>query len=1060
MSTNKDWTSGHQHSRDVTHVVTLKEVPSGATLATTVRAAWALVIGQVTGTRDVVCGMVIPCSPSPKSGYGQVTIAPLRLKWNYDQTILSYLKDAQKHVMDVARHSCIGLEAIAKSCLEAQRVCKFQTLIVASGEENEALQGMSLDMYALVLEILHTHGKVRLRATFDATITQSPTLKRLFSRLEVVMNQLSACSDRKVSDIDPMTDEDLSELWSWNKTVPVVVERCIHSAIEDQAKSNPEGPAICAWDGSLSYGELDRLASQVAGCLLANGVMPGMSVGLCFDKSMWVPIAQLGVLKTGAVILMLDPSLPKQRLMSIVTQGRVDLAIAVPAYRELGSQLCGRTMVLNNDLFTNHYDVTRPWLDRTDASSVAYIQFSSGSTGVPKGSIITHKSVSSAIQYQMTPLGLNRHSRILDFSSYSFDMSFYNTFLALSVGGCLCIPSETGRKNDLAGSIKKLQASVLILTPSTAQLLKPEQVPSVKCIAIGGETLHQRDLAPWWDTTRLVTLYGPSECTPVSLINYDRPSLEKMPELGRGCGVVTWVVDKDDHQRLLPAGCIGELVLEGPLVGAGYLDPQRNVGIYIDDPTWLRRGPPGQVGRRGRLYKTGDLVSRKDDGEIVFLGRKDCQVKIRGQRVELAEVEYSLQQHMPQVEQLAAEVITPKDSAPTLVAFLVHRDHVVSGGIHPQICSVSDYVLTSLAEYLPSYMIPSIFFSVNELPTTASGKLNRKHLQELGASFSPSELTPQGLKEQPTSNMGRQLQAIWARILNIGPAAISLDDAFLQVGGDSIAAMKVVRDARETGIQLSAADILSRPNKLRDVVAQAFYSSGDAANEIPSFSLLPNGNNVERALQDHGMQINRVEDAYPCTPLQEGLMSLSSKRPGDYVMQGVLELSPDISSTQLCYAWETVVRAMPLLRTRFVEEKNIGLVQVVVDESIDWTHTTGLGEYLEADRAQPMPLGGPLSRFALVSNQRGQVQWFVLTAHHALYDGWSLGLIMDAVDRAYRGEELKPNPLFRSFIQRWPTARLFLSLPCPSPSANLQRTSSLLINCRIPNPTAMLQPRP
>ncbi|KAF4993043.1 hypothetical protein FDECE_13529 [Fusarium decemcellulare] len=1053
-------------NKSLEHVVPLKEVPGEATVVTLVRAAWALVVGQVTDTQDVVFGLVVPYGSSPKSGHGQVTIAPLRLKWKNDQTTLSYLNDAQKHAIDVAHHGHIGLEMIAKSCLEAQHACEFQTLMVCSGEEVEALQGMSPDAYALVLEILPAHGKVHVRATFDATITQSLTLKKLFNRLEIVMSQLSACSNNKVSDIDLMTAEDLSELWSWNRTVPVVVERCIHSAIEDQVKGNSEGPAICAWDGNLSYGELDRLASQVAGCLLANGVMPGMTVGLCFDKSMWVPIAQLGVLKTGAIILMLDPSLPEQRLQSIVTQVRVALAVAAPAYQELGSRLCGRTLVLNNDLVTKHCDVTKPWLDRTDPSSAAYIQFSSGSTGVPKGSIITHKSVSSAIQYQVKPLGLDRQSRILDFSSYSFDMSFYNTFLALCAGGCLCIPSETGRKNDLARSIKKLQASVLILTPSTAQLLKPDQVPSVKCIVIGGETLDQRDLAPWWDTTRLVTIYGPSECTPVSLINHDRPSLEKMPELGRGCGVVTWVVDKDDHERLLPPGCIGELVLEGPLVGAGYLDPQRNVGIYIDSPAWLRRGAPGQVGRTGRLYKTGDLACRHEDGEIVFFGRKDSQVKIRGQRVELAEVEHSLQQRMPEVEQLAVEIISPRDSSPMLAVFLLYRDRVNSGGANPQLCCIPDDVLEDLAKYLPSYMIPSVFFSVDDLPTTTSGKRNRKYLQELGASLSLSDLAPHGYKEQPVSDLGRQLQAIWAQILNIEAAAIGLDDTFFQVGGDSIAAMKVVRDARETGIGLSVADILSRPNKLRDVVARASCSDGLATNEIPSFSLLPHGCNVEQVLRDHGLNMNHVQDVYPCTPLQEGLVALSSKRPGDYVMQAVLELSSDISLPQLCHAWKEVVRTVPLLRTRFVQDKHAGLVQVVVDESIDWVQAAGLDEYLEADRAQPMPLGRALTRFALVENERGQVQWFVLTAHHALYDGWSLGLIMDAADRAYRSEELKPNPPFQLFIQQllshpedamysyWQKTLLDCeAVPFPAlPQSITQPTADRLITYKLPNP--------
>ncbi|KAF4471665.1 non-ribosomal peptide synthetase [Fusarium albosuccineum] len=1025
-------------SKILEYVVTLKKIPLGVTAATLVGAAWALVVGQVTDTQDVVFGVTVPCSASQKRGQGQVTTAPLRLTWAKTETASDYLKVVQKQIVDVVEFGQVGLETIARSCVEAQRACEFQTLITSLTENGEATQSVSPEAYALMLEVQCVNKQIQIRASFDAAVTPSATLSKLLQRLELVIHQLSTGRDNQISDIDPLTPEDLSQIWSWNESVPPTIDRCIHSIIGDKIRANPTRPAICAWDGELTYAELGRFSAQIAKRLVPLGVLPGMSVGLCFDKSMWVPVAQLGVLRAGAAFTMLDPSLPEQRLRSVVDQAEVDLVVVARAHRELGSRLFGRIMVVDNKLLTEYCDTTEPWSDRVDASSIAYIQFSSGSTGIPKGSMITHKAIASALQYQIGPLGLSCQSRVLDFTSYSFDLSLCNMFITLGVGGCLCIPSESGRKNNLAESIRRLQASTLIIIPSMAHLLKPDEVPSIQCLIFSGEASQRRDLAPWWGRARLVNGYGPSECTPLSLINSDRSSMEQMLELGRGCGTVPWVVDRDCHERLMPPGCIGELVLEGPLVSAGYLDPRQNEGAYMCDPAWLLRGASGKPGRRGRLYKTGDLVCRNGKGEIAYFGRKDGQVKIHGQRVELAEVEHTVQECMPEVQRVAAEIISPNDSSPMLVAFILCRDRLDCAEPCPQVCSVPDDALRRLAKYLPSYMIPSIFVSVCTLPKTATGKLDRNRLRQIGASFSLSDLVPQGFKEQPTTDLGRRVQAIWARILNIEATTIGLYERFFQVGGDSIAAMKVVSHAREEGIQLSVADILSRPNRLSDVVARASYSSGDLVNDIPPFSLLPEGCNIDQLLTDHGLNVGNVRDIYPCTSLQEGLFSLSSKRVGDYVMQGVLGLSPGISLARLLDAWKEVVQAVPLLRTRFMQDKDTGLMQAVVDEPIHWIHAIGLDDYLEADRAQPMPLGGALSRFALVKNERGQVQWFVLTAHHALYDGWSLGLIMDAAERAYRGEELKPNPPFQLFIQH------ILSQPEDAMYSYWQKT---LLNC-------------
>ena len=241
---------------------------------------------------------------------------------------------------------------------------------------------------------------------------------------------------------------------------------------------------------------------------------------------------------------------------------------------------------------------------------------------------------------------LTSTTRFYDFSSYSFDASIGVFFTTLISGGCICVPSEDDRRDNLIQSIISLNANVIDLTPSIAALLSPELVPCLQTLILGGEALQVRDVSPWWGKVRIMSFYGPCECTPTSTINADPWSPEHAIDLGKGSGLVTWIVDPENHNLLVPLGFVGELLLEGPLVGRGYLhDPEKTTAAFIEDPLWLLQGAPGRQGRRGRLYKTGDLVRYRDDGSLIFAGRKDSQVKIRGQRIELGEIEHTLCNH-------------------------------------------------------------------------------------------------------------------------------------------------------------------------------------------------------------------------------------------------------------------------------------------------------------------------------------------------------------------------------------------------------------------------------
>ena len=444
------------------------------------------------------------------------------------------------------------------------------------------------------------------------------------------------------------TSSDLTQIWQWNELVPASVDRCVDVIIQERIDIQPDAPAICAWDGSLTYAELGRAAMCLASWLIHQGISPDTTpiIPLCFEKSRWTAVGMLGVLKAGVGFVLIDPHQPEHRLRNIVTQVGAEFIVSSQHMKELSSRLAPRSIVVSSKLLEDMPSLVELAPSFQDPCSIAYVAFTSGSTGEPKGALISHRNLASALHHQQQKMAFTASTRFYDFSSYSFDASIGIFFTTLSAGGCICVPSEDDRRNNLVQSIASLGANTVDMTPSVATLLSPELVPSLETLILGGEPLKVRDVSRWWGSVRVMSFYGPCECTPTSTINYNAQTPQDAIHLGKGAGLVTWIVDPEDHQSLVPLGDVGELLLEGPLVGLGYLhDSKRTAASFVEDPIWLLAGEAGRLGRQGRLYKTGDLVRYHDDGSLVFVSRRDTQIKIRGQRIELGEIENILRGH-------------------------------------------------------------------------------------------------------------------------------------------------------------------------------------------------------------------------------------------------------------------------------------------------------------------------------------------------------------------------------------------------------------------------------
>jgi acyl-CoA synthetase (AMP-forming)/AMP-acid ligase II/aryl carrier-like protein len=385
------------------------------------------------------------------------------------------------------------------------------------------------------------------------------------------------------------------------------------------------------------------------------------------------------------------------------------------------------------------------------------------------------------------------------------------------------VPAEKDRWGNTAKAMADMRVTLADLTPSVARLIDPLTVPSLETLIMAGEAVSLDDVSRWQNHTRVINAYGPAECQ-ISTVNATPSTLQETTRIGKGAGLLTWVVHQHNHNILLPPGYTGELLLEGPLLSRGYLgNPQETSAKFIHDPIWLLEGNNGNGGRRGRMYKTGDLVRYHDDGSLSFMGRKDTQVKLRGQRVEIGEVEHYVKGCMPNVPTVVAEVILPRgeSSSPMLVVFLEASEGMVTNAkdsdFAAKMIPIPSDVDAKLSKYLPRHMRPSAFISMLEIPMTSTGKTDRKRLQKIGATFSVQDFVEKQTlgnehKTQPTSDTEKKMQTIWADVLGIAAETIGLDDNFFQLGGDSIAVLKVVERARQVGIELAVLDIFHHPS--------------------------------------------------------------------------------------------------------------------------------------------------------------------------------------------------------------------------------------------------------
>ncbi|KAF4975480.1 hypothetical protein FZEAL_7743 [Fusarium zealandicum] len=961
-----------------------------------------------------------------------------RLQWNADDPVSTAL--------DVIR-GYLRQQLQSESALEADRYTFFLNDEFAPGDAyshaNE--QGdLSMTWGNVQLQAVIEGDAIWLRPFWREPVGAEFLANHFAGSLVEILNTTLTDSTALLKSVLPLGELDGSVIWGWNKHLPEDQNVCIHELIAEQVRKRPDAPAICSWDGDLSYGEMDRQSTLLAHHLINLGVKVGDIVPCCFEKSRWTTVAVMGIAKAGAAFVLMDPSQPIQRRQVMATQVNATHILTSKDQAPHGLEIApeAQHIIVDQpmvDSLEQSTESSQEMLPKVPADALLYIIFTSGSTGTPKGVMLNHATYSASALARSAAIGYSGISRSLDFTSYAFDVSVDSILCTLLQGGCLCIPTDMDRVNDLSGAIRRLKVNMVNITPSVARILDPDIIPSLNSLGIGGESCSAGDISIWGQHTRIVVGYGPAECTIGCTVN---PSAAGKPyvSIGSGTGAVIWLVDPENHDELVPVGAIGELLVEGPIVGQGYLgDPEKTAAAFIHDPKFLVEGGGGVPGRAGRLYKTGDLVRYDPDGEngFVFVGRKDTQIKLRGQRVELGEIEHHIKNLLPAGSEVVAEIIAPRNQnkESMLVAFIADRDAAkdVTGDAQqidfpPRLKEGVDSLNERLSKVLPVYMVPAAYIGLSKIPMLVSGKTDRKSLRALGAEISASLHNSSASEEdtpirEPESEPELFLRDSWCRLLGLESKQVSTTHNFFMLGGESVLAMKLVPLIRELGYTLSVADVFNYP-VLSDM-AKAMQR-GDVSKQedmiVAPFSLLKpdmdrNALSVEAAEQC-GCEASSIEDIYPCAPMQEIHMAFYTRSKDNYIAQRVADIPESSSIAQLKSAWATVYRESAILRTRIVEFKQVGFMQVVVNEEMPWQQSSSsLEEFLDRDKTEPMSPGAPLSRFALVHDEALNKRYFVWTAHHAIYDGWSTDLIVEHARAAYKGLEVSRPAEFKHFVR-------------------------------------------
>lgn len=1005
-----------------------------------VHAAWSIILGRYNDSSDVYYGTSVAPQKSVFDCEEQCAhILPMRAAIESGTSVSEFLQSVSQNYNKMRLFAEEGLQCVSNRVVDTGAAPHaLSAVIINQAAPRQELPLFDPSAYPLVLDVEIGESSVDFKFIYDKNAIAEIQCTGLANQLRHVIAQLWTVSDQRLESVAIAGPWDLKQALEWNGPPMPVYHECIHHLIADRAMRDPEREAIYTVETSMTYAALEEEAGLLAAHIVSLGIPPQTVIPICFASSKWAIVAMIGVMKAGCIFMPLDPSHPESRRQGLIAQVGADTVIASARTASICQKMCSNVVILD-DLFvaerlqaTKSTDIPMRACSPTDA---AYILFTSGSTGVPKGVQVEHSAASSSIVNFGKKHEATNEMRMLSFASYAFDACIYEIFVPLVLGGAVCIPPEERRLENLSPFLAEARVTAALLTPSYVKTLDPEQLPTIDTLIIAGEAATMDVLHTWQSRVRLINCYGPTEtCVSVMTYNYD-PNYKytASTRIGNNVHGNCWIVEPDNHNRLTPIGCTGELIVQSHAMAREYYKaPEKTAASFISN---VEIFPASTPMRTARCYKTGDLVKYNPDGTLEYQGRKDNQIKLRGQRLEPSEIEHAMNLADDRIQSTAVH-LTKRKAGNSLVAFIDFKEPLDAAKviglakndlipISPEMEELLAHLRAYLTARLPKFMVPSFFVPLNEMPFVTSMKIDRKGLQGLADSLSVEELSKYSATisgsdtiAPPATPQEFAMRDLWAQILNIDPETISRDNSFLHIGGDSISAIHLSSLARKKGIELSTATIFrdSRLSVMAEVATPFEVESIGVDQEIKPFSMFK-AENLDSKMNELRTICRLkdgeiIDDVYPCTALQEGLLALGVKHPGSYIAKFVYRLSDDIDILRFKAAWEHLCDTCENMRVRIVKP-GVESVQTLVRGDFTWEPTKGLrlNQFLEVAQNMNMSYGSKLSRSALIREASGK-KYFVWVTHHAVFDGWTVMLVLNALKELYQGTS---NPSFTPY---------------------------------------------
>ena len=1004
---------------------------AGATPFAFLLAAFQTLLHRISGAEEVVVG--VPAGGRTLSGTSdlvgylvQTVAIPVRIDPGAPWT--AAVHEVRRNVAAALAHQDLPFPLVAGRL----RSGALQALFVHHRPTDPALSafalgagGARLDLQELAVESLplepraakldlelataELDGHLCLQLRYSTDLFDPATAHRRVSQLRVLLAAAVERPDLPVADLPLLSAAERQELAAWNATdVPFPRELCVHQQIEAQAGRTPGAPAVSGSGSTVSYAALDRRANQLARRLRRLGVVPDDRVGLCVERSVDMVVALLGVLKAGAAYVPLDPAYPRERLALMVEDAGLAAIVAEPdtlavlpeaprGLRVIDLTAEGPALAAESE---SRPDVTVP------SASLAYVIYTSGSTGRPKGVMIEHRNVANF--FAAMDARLEKEPGVwLAVTSISFDISVLELLWTLARGFHVVVHTEPRwAAAGLPARIAAHGVTHLQCTPSLARLLAAEPgalsaLGSLRALLLGGEALPAdlaRSLREALPEVAIHNLYGPTETTVWSAT--ERVDVPGEPVLIGRPLANTRIFLLDRSLQPVPAGAAGEICIGGEGVTRGYLGrPGLTADRFVPD-AWS--GEPG-----ARLYRTGDLGRRRPGEPLEFLGRVDHQVKIRGHRIELGEVEAVLATH-PGVRQSVAVARDEGTGDVRLVAY------IVPAGEPPAVPDLRSFA----SARLPEPMVPSVFRVLEALPLTPNGKIDRRALPAPVPSRDAA-----GEPLAPSTSTEERLAAIWADLL--GLERVGLEESFFALGGHSLLAARVLARVRTVfGVELPMRTLFERPT-VRGVASflEAAQQAG-AGEAAPPLGRSPR------------------PELLPLSFAQQRLHFLSQLEPENpfYNHTSVLELSGPLDVLSLRRALAEVVRRHEVLRTTYPILDNRPVQRIeppvavplpVVDLSLlaPEAQRREVQRQAAAEAQRPFNLEhAPVLR-ALLLRTAPEEHVLFFSFHHIASDAWSIAILVGELSTIYEAYgEGRPSPLpelpiqyadFALWQQRW-----------------------------------------